>query len=45
MLNCSATVTTEEEILHARIQARRMDEHYSKALENSSADAFGDNEI
>lgn len=44
LLNCFPTAATVEEI-QARIQVRRMYEYYPKTLENSSADAFGDNEI
>ena len=44
-LGLDAATATEEEILHARIEAQRMYELYFKTLENSSADAFADNEI
>ena len=44
-LGLDAATATEEEILHARIEAQRMYELYLKTLENSSADAFADSEI
>jgi len=44
-LGLDAATATEEERLHARIEAQRMYELYLKTLENSSVDAFADNEI
>ena len=44
-LGLDAATATEEERLHARIEAQRMYELYLKTLENSSADAFADSEI
>ena len=44
-LGLDAATATEEEKLHARIEAQRMYELYLKTLENSSVDAFADNEI
>jgi integrase len=44
-LGLDDATATEEERLHARIEAQRMYELYLKTLENSSADAYAENEI
>ena len=44
-LGLDAASATEQEILQARIEAQRMYDLYLKTLENTSADAYADNEI
>jgi integrase len=44
-LGLDAASATEQEILEARIEAQRMYDLYLKTLENTSADAYADNEI
>ena len=44
-LRLDAATATEQQILEARIEAQRMYDLYLKTLENTSADAYADNEI
>jgi len=44
-LGLNAATATEQQILEARIEAQRMYDLYLKTLENTSADAYADNEI
>jgi hypothetical protein len=44
-LGLDAAIATEQQILEARIEAQRMYDLYLKTLENTSADAYADNEI
>ena len=44
-LGLDAATATEQQILEARIEAQRMYDLYLKTLENTSADAYADNEI
>jgi integrase len=44
-LELDAAIATEQQILEARREAQRMYDLYLKTLENTSADAYADNEI
>jgi integrase len=44
-LELDAATATEQEILEARIEAQRMYDLYLKTMENTSADAYAENEI
>lgn len=44
-LRLDAATATEQQVLEARIEAQRMYDLYLKTLENTSADAYADNEI
>ena len=44
-LGLDAATAGEQQILEARIEAQRMYDLYLKTLENTSADAYADNEI
>ena len=44
-LGLNAATATEQQILEARIEAQRMYDLYLNTLENTSADAYADNEI
>lgn len=44
-LELDAATATEQQILEARIEAQRMYELFLKTLENTSADAYAENEI
>ena len=44
-LGLNAATATEQQILEARTEAQRMYDLYLKTLENTSADAYADNEI